>query len=105
MPYIEKKDRQHLDPVIDALAGELKKFGTENPTSYAGALNYAISRLIGTLALENLRYRSIAVITGVLENVKQEFYRRIAVPYEDKQIEKNTDVPEYENIIGRIKKQ
>ena len=34
----------------------------------------------------------IARVTGVLENVKQEFYRRYAEPYEDEQIERSGDV-------------
>jgi hypothetical protein len=31
-------------------------------------------------------------MTGVIENVKTEFYRRVAVPYEDKKIADNGDV-------------
>ena len=38
------------------------------------------------------RYASIARATGVLENVKQEFYRRYAAPYEDEQRERSGDV-------------
>jgi hypothetical protein len=35
------------------------------------------------------------MITGVLENVKQEFYRRIATAYEEKKIIENGDIKEY----------
>jgi len=31
-------------------------------------------------------------LPGVLENVKQEMYRRLAAPYEDKKAEENGDV-------------
>jgi len=31
----------------------------------------------------NTSYAKVAMLTGVLENVKQEFYRRVAVPYEE----------------------
>jgi hypothetical protein len=41
---------------------------------------------------EGLSYKSINDVIGVLECVKQEFYRRIAVPYEDKKIEQNGDI-------------
>jgi hypothetical protein len=37
----------------------------------------------------------IVLITGVLENVKQEFYRRVAEPYEDWMIVSSNDIPEY----------
>lgn len=38
------------------------------------------------------RYWTIALITGVVHNVLDEFYRRYGVPYEDEQIQKNGDV-------------
>jgi hypothetical protein len=37
-------------------------------------------------------------MTGVLENIKQEFYRRAAAPYEDRKINQNGDVKEYKKI-------
>jgi hypothetical protein len=40
-------------------------------------------------------YPKIAMITGVLENIKQEFYRRVASNYEDKKILENGDIKEY----------
>jgi hypothetical protein len=46
----------------------------------------------------DISYSKIAIITGVLENVKQEFYRRAAAPYEDKKILQNGDVREYKKI-------
>lgn len=111
MPYIPPKDRPRLDPLIDRLAEELKKTGDEYneeaqgkyPTAYAGLLNYAVSRLAGKFALLTLRYWTVALLTGVLENIKQEFYRRVASPYEDKQIEKNSDVPEYKELAEKIR--
>jgi hypothetical protein len=38
------------------------------------------------------------MVTGVLENIKQEFYRRIASQYEDKKILENGDIIEYKTI-------
>jgi hypothetical protein len=38
------------------------------------------------------------MITGVLENIKQEFYRRAASSYEDKKIIENGDIKEYKRL-------
>jgi hypothetical protein len=43
-------------------------------------------------------YTKVAMITGVLENVKQEFYRRVAESYEDKKIVENGDIKEYKRL-------
>ena len=40
-------------------------------------------------------YSKIAMITGVVENIKQEFYRRVAEPYENIKIRSNGDIKEY----------
>jgi len=61
-----------------------------------GDINYVFSRVLGGL-MKNASYNKIAMITGVLENIKQEFYRRIASPYEDKKINQNGDIKEYKN--------
>jgi hypothetical protein len=45
--------------------------------------------------MKDVSYGKIAIITGVLENIKQEFYRRIASSYEDKKILENGDIKEY----------
>lgn len=91
MPYIKPERRAHLDCAIEELQAELAGLGNEE-----GDLNYAISRLIGAAFEGTPKYRTIARMTGVLENVKSEFYRRVAGPYEDKAIEKNGDIPEFE---------
>ena len=48
-------------------------------------------------------YSKLAVITGVLENIKQEFYRRVGEPYEDKKIRENGDIREYVDLKKEIK--
>jgi len=35
------------------------------------------------------------MITGVLENIKQEYYRRVATKYEEQKIIENGDIKEY----------
>jgi hypothetical protein len=46
----------------------------------------------------DVSYPKIAMITGVLENIKQEFYRRAAAKYEDQKIVSNGDIPEYRKL-------
>ena len=60
-----------------------------------GDFNYVLSRLVGAWWRHDPRYHTIARITGVLENVKQEFYRRVAGGYEDHGIENSGDIAEY----------
>ena len=91
MPYIAPEDRPDLDPAIDELAAAVRAKAEERDGSFEGFLNYAITRLVLGV-LPSRRYASIARATGVLENVKQEFYRRYAAPYEDEQIDKSGDV-------------
>lgn len=91
MPYIAPEDRPDLDPAIDELAAAVRTKADARDGSFEGFLNYAITRLILEV-LPSRRYASIARATGVLENVKQEFYRRYAAPYEDEQIEQSGDV-------------
>jgi hypothetical protein len=102
MPYIKQEHRSVLDPAIRDLAHRLADVARSMPeeTAFAGLLNYACT----SLAMEvlharfgALRYGVVATVTGVFKNVADEFYRRVAAPYEDRQIEKNGDVPLYES--------
>lgn len=93
MPYIEPVARKELDPLIDALFARLNCQGLN-----MGNLNYTITRLVVKTFLLRGGYDTIAGVTGVLENVKQEFYRRAAVPYEFKKMVANGDIREYEVV-------
>ncbi len=90
MPYIKQERRDKLDPDIAKLRDILWTMDDQ-----AGDLNYVISRLVGGLFFKSPSYGRIAKLTGILENVKQEFYRRVAGPYEDEAIKKNGDLPRY----------
>jgi hypothetical protein len=101
MPYVKPEHRSVLDPAIRELANRLSEVARSLPeeTAFAGLLNYACTSLAVEVVharFGRLRYGILATVTGVLQNVADEFYRRVAVPYEDKQIEKNGDVPLYE---------
>jgi hypothetical protein len=87
MPYINKRSRKVYDPHITKICDELAQ-GDFNP----GDVNYIFTRIIIHVWKRFPRYRTIAEVTGVLENVKQEFYRRWATPYENKKIKENGDV-------------
>src|SRR3990167_2073231 len=96
MPYIAQKDRELFDETITALAQQIrqasKQYGYDG--AFAGLLNYCCTRL-ALQVLPVKRYWSIALLSGVFRNIGDEFYRRFAVPYEDAQIIKSGDVPEY----------
>lgn len=105
MPYIDETSRKVLDQSIDDLANIItnhSELDNENVMVMLGDLNYCMSRLIGQV-MGNTSYAKIAMLTGVLENVKQEFYRRVAVPYEEEKIVMNGDIKEYKNrhLTGR----
>jgi len=84
MPYIKKDARKFLTPKSAPLN--------------AGELNFAIT----ALCIEYLqarkehngewRYQELNDVLGALEGAKLEFYRRVAVPYEQKKIRENGDV-------------
>lgn len=97
MPYIAEERRSDLDPHISEVISTLHKLGWSE-----GDLNYTISRLVGAAFEQEPRYHTIARVTGVLKNVADEFYRRIATPYENSAVEKNGDVGEFARIIARL---
>lgn len=100
MPYIDQDERLQLDQGIDNLVSLIKNVRSntlENPhdiKNHLGRINYCFSRIASNL-MGDISYSKIAMITGVLENIKQEFYRRLAAPYEDQKIIANGDISEY----------
>lgn len=103
MPYIKEESRVVLDKTIggsvEAIKSNVQKsFGddltVDELLKVSGDINYFVSRLIGQL-MGDVSYGKICIITGVLENIKQEYYRRVASPYEDKKITENGDIKEY----------
>ncbi len=79
MPYITEEDRRNVSL-------------TQCP-GCPGELNYMITLLCKNyLSQKGISYTNMNEIVGVLECAKQEFYRRMTVPYEDKKKEENGDV-------------
>jgi hypothetical protein len=61
----------------------------------AGELNYAITLLCRNYwqrTGKSANYQTINDIIGALEGAKLEFYRRVAVPYENSKMLQNGDV-------------
>lgn len=79
MPYITTEQRNVL------VMGD-------RPTS-PGQLNYLISMLISQyLDDRGTSYQTLNDVIGALEGAKLEFYRRIAIPYEEEKLVENGDV-------------
>ena len=108
MPYIKAEYRAALDPKIAQLARGIADLARSLPdeTAFAGLLNYACTSLamqVVELRFGKLRYGTIATVTGVFKNIADEFYRRVAAPYEDRQIEINGDLTQYEWATKRLR--
>jgi hypothetical protein len=58
----------------------------------AGELTYIIYKLILKYLPKGYSYHNLSGCLGILESVKQEFYRRIVAPYEDEKIKENGDI-------------
>lgn len=89
MPYITDEDRVDLDTCLDML---FEHFHVIKPGS-PGELNYILTKIVSQWLVEKgVSYTHINDVVGVLDCVKAEFYRRVAVPYEEKKRKKNGDV-------------
>jgi len=91
MPYIIPEHRIELDPYIDNILNKINSMGFSDKTYFAGLLNYLCTKLALGLIPEK-QYWAIAATTGALRNSAEEFYRRVAVPFEEEKMKKNGDV-------------
>lgn len=104
MPYINEEERAELDYAIDQMVDAIRNskcslFNPHDFSNYLGRINYCFSRIVMGV-MKNISYKNIAMVTGVLENIKQEFYRRLASKYEDDKIISNGDIVEYKKYRG-----
>ncbi len=93
MPYIKQYDRTPIDLNLDPLINHLRYVDNKD-----GASNYTISRLVSEVigpTFGNWSYEEIARAIAVFECAKLEFYRRVAVPKEDRAILENGDLLPY----------
>ncbi|MFH0831952.1 MAG: hypothetical protein V1886_03775 [archaeon] len=87
MPYIKQDERKQYEKFIGDIIQILKKVPAEQQD---GALNYIVSKIL--LGVYEPRYFNFNRAVGVLECIKQEFYRRFVAGYEDKKIKENGDI-------------
>jgi len=87
MPYIKPERRKKYTKVLEDLISILKSLP---PEEVDGELNYVVTKILKEVY--PLRYYHINKAVGVLECIKQEFYRRVAAPYEDLKIKESGDV-------------
>lgn len=79
MPYIEEERRAAL------------KAGATPQTP--GELNFVMTEWVAIYCLAHgLSYQTINDVLGAFDGASKEFYRRVAVPYEDQKIAANGDV-------------
>lgn len=79
MPYLDKAVRASLDDGRKALKG--------------GELNYQMSKLLNDFVqMKGISYATINEAMGAIESAKQEFYRRVAAPYETLKAMQNSEV-------------
>lgn len=63
-----------------------------DPTT-SGELNFVLTECVTTYLNEvGITYSTINDVVGALEGAKLEFYRRVAVPYENRKCAENGDV-------------
>jgi hypothetical protein len=86
-------DRMKVDSEINELVEKIKLLVKENDdeTSYLGLLNYTLTSII-LYTIPKKKYWLIAGVTGVLQNIISEFYRRYVADYEDLKAEENGDL-------------
>lgn len=88
MPYIEQKEREKYDRFIDNIVAFLMEIPEEDRD---GHINYIVTKILKKV-YQPLKYKRINRAMGVLECIKQEYYRRVAEPYETIKQQENGDV-------------
>ena len=89
MPYIKQPLRTSLDPLIDQLQQEIAHMEMDNELlNTEGVLNYIITRLLMKV-YTTPSYSEINDVVGMLECCKLEYYRTVAVPYEELKKDEN----------------
>jgi hypothetical protein len=85
MPYIKLAGRNRFENLLHQVV--------QTMPSDAGELNYLISRIVDTyIQVKSKNYANLNEVIGVLECVKQEYYRRIISVYENSKMAESGDV-------------
>lgn len=114
MPYIIPAKRLQLEQAINALSDTVVTLARESMSSLTGVdkvsathpscaalLNYTLT----VLSLQVIRklygaihYETVAILSGIFSDVRNEIFRRVLVPFENVLIETNGDLKEYRDI-------
>jgi tRNA G26 N,N-dimethylase Trm1 len=98
MPYVDQATRDCVDALLGELCTDINSVTGED--TIEGMMNYVITSLLNRCMIgDEPRYKKINRAMGVLECVKQEFYRRLAIPYENGAVAKNGDMPCYSGFF------
>lgn len=87
MPYIKGERRKAYDAIVEELILLLKHADVDKVD---GEVNYVVTKIVKSVYQHN--YFNLNRAVGVLECIKQEFYRRVAAPYEDQKHRERGDV-------------
>lgn len=83
MPYIKQEDRLKFEKSLEVLP----------LIKNEGELNYLFTKIcIAYINQHGLSYANINDVMGALSGCDKEFYRRVAVNYENSKIAENGDV-------------
>lgn len=88
MPYIKPEKRKRYDSVIDWAVKLLREIPEEDRD---GHVNFLFTVILKRVYMPP-KYRRYNKAIGVLECIKQEFYRRMVAPYENEKIRESGDV-------------
>jgi len=83
MPYIPPNQRPRLDTVVH----QLEAARSLSP----GEMNYLITRLLMVWLPVDPGYADYSRVRAVLQDISDEFYRRLMIPFEDYKIALNGD--------------
>ena len=87
LPYIKQVKRKVINKQLFGIL--------ENITEghfVLGDLAYMITKMLLAFYHNNMCYATGAALAGMLSDTRQEFYRKVMVPLEDKKIQENGDV-------------
>ena len=90
MPYIKDEEKKKFEFILNYLDEFIKD---DKAFDSIGNVNFLITMICDKyVKAHGEKYKHYNDVIGVLECAKLEYYRRRAIPYEDKKIEENGDV-------------
>ena len=87
MPYIKANRREPLDMLVMDFARVRDDYGMGE-----GELNYLFTRLLLEWVGRTRTYDLLSAARGILQDVSDEFYRRVVTPFEELKRWENGDV-------------